>query len=155
MVRIACGPSGGDVATPGLMEAAAELAERYDVRMTTHLSQEPGEEAWSLEKFGLKPVDWLESVGWATDRAWVAHCIFVDDDEIARLARVGDGRRALPDSTCCLVAGGVAAGPGDAGAPASRSGSAVDGSGSRARVDVARGAHRAPPRPPAGRARRR
>jgi cytosine/adenosine deaminase-related metal-dependent hydrolase len=106
MVRIACGPSGGAVATPGLMEAAAELAERYDVRLTTHVSQEPTEEEWYLEHFGLKPIDWLESVGWATDRAWIAHCIFVDEDEISRLARWGTGVAHCP-STCCLVAGGV------------------------------------------------
>ena len=42
MIRIVCGPSAGDVATPGLMEAAAALAEKHDVRMTTHLSQHPG-----------------------------------------------------------------------------------------------------------------
>ena len=106
MVRIACGPSGGAVATSGLMEAAAELAERYDVRLTTHVSQEPTEEDWYLEHFGLKPIDWLESVGWATSRAWIAHCIFVNDDEIARLARWGTGVAHCP-TTCCLVAGGV------------------------------------------------
>ena len=106
MVRIAAGPSGGAVATPGLMEAAAELAERYDVRLTTHVSQEPTEEEWYLEYFGLKPIDWLESVGWATSRAWIAHCIFVNEDEISRLARWGTGVAHCP-TTCCLVAGGV------------------------------------------------
>lgn len=106
MVRIACGPSGGAVATPGLMEAAAELAEKHDVRLTTHVSQEPTEEAWYLEHFGLKPIDWLESVGWATGRAWIAHCIFVNEDEIGRLASWGTGVAHCP-STCCLVAGGV------------------------------------------------
>jgi cytosine/adenosine deaminase-related metal-dependent hydrolase len=106
MTRIACGPSGGAVATPGLMEAAAELAERYDVRLTTHVSQEPDEERWYLQYFGLKPIDWLESVGWGTSRAWIAHCIFVDDEEIARLARWGTGVAHCP-TTCCRVAGGV------------------------------------------------
>jgi cytosine/adenosine deaminase-related metal-dependent hydrolase len=77
MTRIVAGPSGSSVAVPGLMEAAAELAERHDVRMTTHLSQFAGEEEWSLGYFGMRQVEWLESVGWASSRAWVAHCIFV------------------------------------------------------------------------------
>src|SRR4030095_8938787 len=68
MIRIACGPSGGAAAPPGLMEAAAELAEKYDVRLTTHVSQEPTEEEWYLEHFGLKTIEWLESVGWAASR---------------------------------------------------------------------------------------
>jgi cytosine/adenosine deaminase-related metal-dependent hydrolase len=106
MVRIVAGPTAGDIATPGLMEASAELAERHDVKMTTHLSQFPGEEAWSLEKFGRKPVDWLDSVGWSVPRAWVAHCIFVDDDEIARLARWGTSVAHCP-TTCCLITEGV------------------------------------------------
>jgi 8-oxoguanine deaminase len=107
MVRIACGPSGSSVATPGMFEACAELAEKHDVQLTTHLSQFPGEEAWSLERFGMRPVDWLESVGWASSRAWVAHCIFVNDDEIRRLARWGTGVAHCP-TTCCLIAEGIA-----------------------------------------------
>jgi cytosine/adenosine deaminase-related metal-dependent hydrolase len=106
MVRIVAGPTAGDIATPGLMEAEAELAERHGVKMTTHLSQFPGEEAWSLAKFGLKPVDWLDSVGWSSPRAWVAHCIFVDDDEIARLARWGTSVAHCP-TTCCLITEGA------------------------------------------------
>ena len=71
MTRIVAGPSGSSVATPGLMEAAAELAERHDVRMTTHLSQFAGEEEWSLGYFGMRQVDWLESVGWGSPaRGW-------------------------------------------------------------------------------------
>ena len=74
--------------------------------MTTHLSQFDGEEEWSLGYFGMRQVDWLESVGWASPRAWVAHCIFVTDEEIARLARWGVGVAHCP-TTCCLVAHGV------------------------------------------------
>jgi 8-oxoguanine deaminase len=107
MVRIACGPSGSSVATPGLFEAVADLAEKHNVRLTTHLSQFPGEEKWSLERFGLRPVDWLESVGWADSRTWVAHCIFVNDEEIERLGRWGTGVAHCP-TTCALIAEGVA-----------------------------------------------
>ncbi len=107
MLRIACGASGASVATPGLMEACADLAERHDVRLTTHLSQFPGEEAWSLERFGIRPVEWLDSVGWGSSRSWVAHCIFVDDDEVAKLARWGTGVAHCP-TTCCLIAEGIA-----------------------------------------------
>ena len=54
----------------------------------------------------MKPVDWFESVGWASSRAWVAHCIFVDDGEIARLAEWGTGVAHCP-STCCLISEGA------------------------------------------------
>jgi cytosine/adenosine deaminase-related metal-dependent hydrolase len=128
MTRIVVGPSGSSVATPGLMEAAAELAERHDVRMTTHLSQFNGEEEWSLGYFGLRQVDWLESVGWGSDRAWVAHCIFVTDEEIARLARWGTGVAHCP-TTCCLVADGVTP-VGEMRRAGVNVGLAVDGGGS-------------------------
>ena len=39
MVRIVCGPTAADTASPALFRASAELAEKYDVQMTTHLSQ--------------------------------------------------------------------------------------------------------------------
>ena len=135
------------------MEAAAELAEKHDVRMTTHLSQFPGEEAWSLAKFGMKPVDWFESVGWAGPRAWVAHCIFVDDGEIARLAEWGTGVAHCP-TTCCLITEGA---PPVATMRARGRERRARGRRRRlrARVDVARGAHRAAARPAADAGRRR
>ena len=145
MTRIVAGPSGSSVATPGLMEAAAELAERHDVRMTTHLSQFAGEEEWSLGYFGMRQVDWLESVGWGSSRAWVAHCIFVTDEEIARLARWGVGVAHCP-TTCCLVADGVTPGRRDAPRRGRRR-ALLRRRRLRARLDVARGAHGAAARP--------
>jgi cytosine/adenosine deaminase-related metal-dependent hydrolase len=40
---------------------------------------------------GCRPVEWFESVGWASPRTWVAHCFFPDEREITRLARAGVG----------------------------------------------------------------
>ena len=105
MVQIALGPCSTFDATDELMTATAELAERLDVRLHTHLAQVPPEEAFSLEHFGKRPVDRFEALGWASDRAWVAHCIFVDDGEVARLGRWGTGVSHCPSSNSLICVG--------------------------------------------------
>lgn len=105
MVQIALGPCSTFDSTDELMAATAELAERLDVRLHTHLAQVPPEEAFSLEHFGKLPVDRFESLGWASDRAWVAHCIFVDDNEISRLGRWGTGVAHCPSSNSMICVG--------------------------------------------------
>lgn len=105
MIRIVSGPSANVTSTPDLFEASAELAEKHDVRLFTHLSQFPGEETWSLARFGQKPVDWFASVGWGSSRSWVAHCIFVDEGEIARIARWGTGVAHCPSSNALICEG--------------------------------------------------
>src|SRR5205823_6306243 len=65
MVRVAIGPSSSFDSTAGLMREAAELAERLDVRLHTHLAQVPGEEAYCLGRFGRRPMDLFDDVGWA------------------------------------------------------------------------------------------
>ncbi len=127
LIHIVCGPTASDTASGRQFRASAKLAEKYDVQMTTHLSQQPNEDAWSLQRFGMKPVDWLDSVGWSSSRAWVAHAIFMDDDDIAKLARWGVAVAHCPGSNC-LVCHGIARVPEmrRAGVPV---GIACDGSG--------------------------
>jgi cytosine/adenosine deaminase-related metal-dependent hydrolase len=105
MVRIALGPCSTFDSSDELMAATAELAERLDVRLHTHLAQVPPEEAFSLEQFGKRPVDRFEQLGWGSDRAWVAHCIFVNDDEVARLGRWGTGVAHCPSSNSLICVG--------------------------------------------------
>lgn len=105
MVRIALGPCSTFNSSDEVMTAAAALAERLDVRLHTHLAQAPPEEAFTLEQFGKRPVDRFEELGWASDRAWVAHCIFVDDDEITRLGCWGTGVSHCPSSNSLIAVG--------------------------------------------------
>ena len=107
MVRIAIGPCTIYDSTPELMIAAAELAERLDVRLHTHLAQDPAEEAFSIEKYGITPVDRLDQNGWGSHRTWVAHSIFVNDDEISRLGKWGTGVSHCPSSNS-LISEGIA-----------------------------------------------
>jgi cytosine/adenosine deaminase-related metal-dependent hydrolase len=90
-VRVAIGPHSVFGATTELMRSCAELAEKLDVRLHTHLSGDSSDEAYCIDLHGCRPVEWFESVGWCTGRTWVAHCLFPSADEIGRLAAAGVG----------------------------------------------------------------
>ncbi len=108
MVRLALAPCSPFSVTPELMRATAELAERLDVRLHTHLAEDADEDTYCLEVFGRRPVEQFEHVGWGTDRAWVAHCIFPNDEEIARLGSWGVGVAHCPSSNLMLGNQGIA-----------------------------------------------
>src|SRR5215207_9355689 len=105
MVRVALAPCSPFSVTPRLMRATAELAERLDVRLHTHLAEDADEDRYCLATYGRRPVDHFEDVGWGTDRSWVAHCIWPNADEVARLGRWGTGVAHCPSSNMILGAG--------------------------------------------------
>ena len=108
MVKVALAPCSPFSVTPELMRDTAELAERLDVRLHTHLAEDPDEDRYCLATFGVRPIEHFESVGWGTDRAWVAHCIYPNPAEIARLGAWGTGVAHCPSSNCLIGGGGIA-----------------------------------------------
>src|SRR6202041_2102958 len=76
MVQVALAPCSPFSVSPQLMRRTAELAERLDVRPPPHLAEDPDEDTYCLERFGRRPVEQFEEVGWLTSRSWVAHCIY-------------------------------------------------------------------------------
>jgi cytosine/adenosine deaminase-related metal-dependent hydrolase len=108
MVRVALAPCSPFSVTPDLMTRTAELAERLDVRLHTHLAEDPDEDRFCLETFGRRPIEHFEDVGWGSDRAWVAHCIYPDDAEIARMGAWGTGVAHCPSSNMMIGGGGIA-----------------------------------------------
>jgi 8-oxoguanine deaminase len=102
MLRVALAPCSPFSVSPALMTATAELAERLDVRLHTHLAEDPDEDEYCLERFGRRPVDQFEDVGWLSPRAWVAHCIYPDAPEITRLGAAGVGVAHCPSSNMIL-----------------------------------------------------
>ena len=105
MVQIALAPCSPFSVSTELMRNSAQLAERHQVRLHTHLAETLDEEAFCLEKFGLRTVDYLESVGWLSDRTWLAHGIHFNDDEVARLGASGVGISHCPSSNMLLASG--------------------------------------------------
>jgi cytosine/adenosine deaminase-related metal-dependent hydrolase len=105
MLRIALAPSTQAAVTERLMVETTRLAERLDVRMHTHLAESTDEEQHCLATFGRRPVDQFEHVGWGSERAWVAHLVFSEEEERKRLARWGTGVAHCPGSTMMLGSG--------------------------------------------------
>jgi 8-oxoguanine deaminase len=104
-IQIALAPCSPFSVTTDIMRASAELAEQLDVRLHTHLAETLDEEDFCLQRFGLRTVDYLDSVGWLGPRTWLAHGIHFNPDEIARLGAAGTGVCHCPSSNMRLASG--------------------------------------------------
>nr|WP_314493787.1 8-oxoguanine deaminase [uncultured Pseudomonas sp.] len=104
-IQIALAPCSPFSVTPEIMRASAEMADELDVRLHTHLAETLDEEAFCLQRFGLRTVDYLDSVGWLGPRTWLAHGIHFEADEIARLGAAGTGICHCPSSNMRLASG--------------------------------------------------
>jgi len=105
MTQIALAPCSPFSVTTDLMIETAALAQHYDVRLHTHLAETIDEENFCLEKFGLRTVDYLESVGWLSNRTWLAHGIHFNKEEIKKLGQSGVGICHCPSSNMMLASG--------------------------------------------------
>lgn len=104
-IQIALAPCSPFSVTQEIMRQSAELAEALDVRLHTHLAETLDEEDFCLQRFGLRTVDYLDSVGWLGARTWLAHGIHFNPDEITRLGAAGTGICHCPSSNMRLASG--------------------------------------------------
>jgi 8-oxoguanine deaminase len=104
-IQIALAPCSPFSVTPQIMRESAALAEKLDVRLHTHLAETLDEEDFCLQRFGLRTVDYLDSVGWLGPRTWLAHGIHFNAAEITRLGAAGTGVCHCPTSNMRLASG--------------------------------------------------
>jgi len=105
MVRVGLAPCSPFSVTADLMRESAVLARSYGVRLHTHLAETLDEERFCLEKFGARPVDYVESLGWMGPDVWHAHCVHLSDAEITLFARTSSGVAHCPNSNMRLASG--------------------------------------------------
>ena len=105
MVRVALAPCSPFSVTKQLMIDSARLAEQLDVRLHTHFAENDEDDAFSLATFGCRPTEYLEDVGWVSDRVWLAHCVKPNAEEIIRLGAAGVGVAHCPSSNMILSSG--------------------------------------------------
>ncbi len=91
--------------TGDLMRESAKLARHYGVHLHTHLAETEDEEAFCLQKFGYRPVGYMQSVDWVGGDVWFAHSVYVNNDEIQTYARHRCGVAHCPTSNMRLASG--------------------------------------------------
>ena len=105
MKQVAFAPCSPFSVTSELMIESAKLARKLGVRLHTHLAETKDEENYCLEKFKLRPLQYMESLGWLGEDVWFAHGIHFTDDEVRKLASTGTGVAHCPVSNMKLSSG--------------------------------------------------
>ncbi len=105
MTRIVVAPCSPFSVTPEIMRESAALARHHGVHLHTHVAETLDEERFCIDTFGRRPVELMEDLGWVGSDVWYAHGVFIDDDEITRLAASGTGVAHCPTSNMRLASG--------------------------------------------------
>ena len=105
MCRVGIAPCSPFSVSRDLMRDAAVLARDKGVMLHTHLAENDEDIAYSLEKFGCRPGQYAQDLGWTGPDVWHAHCVKLDASEIDLFARTGTGVAHCPCSNCRLGSG--------------------------------------------------
>ena len=105
MCRVVVAPCSPFSVTPQLMRDSAQLARDHGVRLHTHLAETLDEERFCLERFGKRPLEMMQDLGWTGEDVWFAHGIHFSDAEVASVSKTGTGIAHCPSSNMRLGAG--------------------------------------------------
>lgn len=105
MRRIVLAPCSPFSASGDLYRESADLARRHGVRLHTHLCETRDEEAYALDRFHMRPFDYLASLGWTGPDVFYAHGIHFTDAELDRIAKTYTKIAHCPCSNMKLSSG--------------------------------------------------
>jgi len=105
MQRVVLAPCSPFSVTENLLRESIKLARNYKVESHTHLAETKDENEFCQKTFGLRPLKYMEKVGWLGDDVWFAHCVHLTEREIDLLAETGTGVAHCPVSNQKLASG--------------------------------------------------
>lgn len=105
MNMVALAPCSSFSAGKELYRQSALLARDLRVRLHTHLCETLDEENYVLEKYGKRPLSYMEELGWTGSDVWYAHGIHFNDEELKILAETKTGMAHCPISNMKLSSG--------------------------------------------------
>jgi 8-oxoguanine deaminase len=104
-VHIVLAPCSPFSVTSDLMKQSAKLAREYGVHLHTHLAETEDEEQFCLQRFGHRPVGYMQEVDWVGGDVWFAHAVWVNQEEIGVFAKHRCGVAHCPTSNMRLASG--------------------------------------------------
>ena len=105
MHNVALAPCSPFSASSDLYRESAILARDLGVRLHTHLCETLDEESYTLSAFGMRPLAYMQSLGFIGSDVWYAHGIHFNDEELKILADTGTGVAHCPASNMKLASG--------------------------------------------------
>ena len=105
MSQIVLAPCAPFNVTAELMKESATLARKYNVRLHTHLAETKDEEKYTMERFKMRPLEYMDKLGWVGSDVWYAHGIHFNDEELKVLAKTQTGVAHCPISNMKLSSG--------------------------------------------------
>jgi cytosine/adenosine deaminase-related metal-dependent hydrolase len=106
MTRVALAPCSPFSVTTELLKLTAVMAKKWGVRMHTHLAETIDEEAFCKKLFKMRPLEYMESVGWVSEgNAWFAHCVYINEAEAKKMGKTRTGVAHCPCSNLRLGSG--------------------------------------------------
>lgn len=105
MTQIVLAPCSPFSVSSDLMRESAVMARKYGLHLHTHLAETEDEEEFCLQKFGRRPVGYMESLDWVGEDVWFAHSVHVNPEEIKVFAKQQCGVAHCPTSNMRLASG--------------------------------------------------
>ena len=89
LVQVAIAPHAPYTVSPEGLERCRKFAEEHNLPLMIHLAETEDELRQVEERYGMRPVALLDKVGLLTPRTIAAHCVHLNDEEMALLAERG------------------------------------------------------------------
>jgi cytosine/adenosine deaminase-related metal-dependent hydrolase len=105
MVQIVLAPCSPFSVTGDLMRESAHLARQYGVHLHTHLAETEDEVQFTMGKYGLRPLGYMQSLEWVGEDVWFAHSVYINEEEQKIFADTGCGVAHCPTSNMRLASG--------------------------------------------------
>ncbi len=105
MCRVMLAPCSPFSVTADLLRSTRDLARQYGVHCHTHVAETLDEEAFCLERYGRRPVEYLADLEWVGKDVSYAHGVYLTDDEMRLFAETGTGVAHCPTSNMRLGSG--------------------------------------------------
>ena len=106
MTQMGLAPCSPFSVTSDLLKVTAQMAKKWGVRIHTHLAETKDEDDFCIKLHKMRPLDYMESVGWLENgNAWFAHCVYINEEEAGRMAKTKTGVAHCPSSNLRLGSG--------------------------------------------------
>lgn len=97
-IHVFFGPQGADFCSPDMLNRVQQLATEKNTKIHMHVQQGSRETEQIMCRYGIRPIAWLEKIGYLNKNLLAVHLSDANDDEVRQVARSGAAMIACPGS---------------------------------------------------------